>query len=132
MNRIQWEGVQYLSRALCENNSLVHLSLSSGKSGGNNRNRVMEHGAYELAEALSVNKYLVILNLTGNAIGNEGLSYLLPAIAQSDTLISLNLTSNEISTGPVRQSVLKNNHRLGYTHSFVRDRNWTSLKPFKF
>ena len=56
----------------------------------------MEKGAYELAEALSVNKFLLILNLTGNAIGNEGLSYLLPAIAQSDTLISLNLTSNEI------------------------------------
>ena len=92
----------------------------------------MEHGAYELAEALSVNKFLVILNLTGNAIGNEGLSYLLPAIVQSNTLISLNLTSNEIVTGPVRQSVLKNNQRLGYTHSFVRDRNWASLKPFKF
>lgn len=59
----------------------------------------MEKGAYELAEALSVNKFLLILNLTGNAIGNEGLSYLLPAIAQSDTLISLNLTSNEITGG---------------------------------
>lgn len=81
MNSIQWEGVQYLSKALCVNDSLIHLSLSSGKSGGNNRNRVMEKGAYELAEALSVNRFLLILNLTGNAIGNEGLSYLLPAIA---------------------------------------------------
>ena len=60
---------------------MINLSLSSGKSGGNNRNRVMEKGAYELAEALSVNRFLLILNLTGNAIGNEGLSYLLPAIA---------------------------------------------------
>ena len=69
----------------------------------------MEVGAYELAEALSVNKYLLILNLTGNAIGNEGLSYLLPAMAQSDTIVSLDLTSNEIIPGSIRQSVLKNN-----------------------
>ena len=59
----------------------------------------MEHGAYQLAEALSVNKFLLILNLTGNAIGNEGLSYLLPGILQSNTLVSLNLTSNEITCG---------------------------------
>lgn len=45
----------------------------------------------------------MFLNLTGNAISNEGLSYLLPAIATSNTLISLNLTSNEISSGPIRQ-----------------------------
>lgn len=107
MNNIQWEGVQYLSKALCVNNSLNHLSLSSGKSGGNNRNRVMEQGAYELSEALAINKYLIILNLTGNAIGNEGLSYLLPAIVQSGTIESLNLTSNEITSGPCPRFILK-------------------------
>ena len=73
----------------------------------------MEMGAYELAEALSINKYLLILNLSGNAIGNEGLSYLLPAIAQSETLVSLNLTSNEINSGPICRSVLKNIQRQG-------------------
>lgn len=52
----------------------------------------MEIGAYELAEALSFNKFLIILDLTGNSIGSEGLSYLLPAIEQSKTLISLNLS----------------------------------------
>ena len=92
----------------------------------------MEQGAYELAEALSVNNYLLILNLTGNAICNEGLSYLFPAIVQADTLISLNLTSNEITSGPVRQAVLKYKNRQGYTHSNVQDRsNWSSLKPFR-
>ena len=35
MNSISWEGIQYLSKALCVNNSLVDLSLGSGKSGGN-------------------------------------------------------------------------------------------------
>ena len=40
----------------------------------------MEKGAYELAEALAVNKFLLFLNLTGTAVANEGLSYLLPAI----------------------------------------------------
>ena len=92
----------------------------------------MEQGAFELAEALSVNNYLLILNLTGNAIGNEGMSYLFPAIVQANTLISLNLTSNEITSGPVRQAVLKYKNRQGYTHSYVQDRNWQSLKPFKF
>ena len=86
MNNILWEGASYLAKALTQNNSLTHLSLSSGKSGGNNRNRIMARGAYELSEALAVNKYLIILNLTGNGIGNEGLSYLLPAIAQSNTI----------------------------------------------
>lgn len=81
MNNIQWEGASYLARALRHNNSLVDLSLSSGKSGSNSRNRILERGAYELSRALAINKYLIILNLTGNGIGNEGISYLLPAIA---------------------------------------------------
>lgn len=67
----------------------------------------MERGAYELSQALSCNKFLLFLNLTGNAIGNEGLSYILPAIAESNTLVRLDLTSNEITSGPVRQLVLK-------------------------
>jgi len=86
MNKIQWEGASYLAKSLCVNNSLIDLSMSSGKSGGNNRNRILERGTYELAEALSINRFLLILNLTGNGIGSEGLSYLLPAIAQSDTI----------------------------------------------
>ena len=92
----------------------------------------MDMGAFELAEALSINRYLLILNLTGNAIGNEGLSYLLPAIVQSETLVSLNLTSNEIISGPICRSVLKNIQRQGQTHRLVHDKDWSSLKPFKF
>ena len=91
----------------------------------------MEKGAYELAEALSVNKFLLILNLTGNAIGNEGLSYLLPAIAQSDTLISLNLTSNEVTGGQIRQITLREKMRQGFTSRKVKDSNFTSLRSFK-
>lgn len=86
MNNILWEGASYLSKALCVNNSLIDLSLSSGKGGSNNRNRIMERGAFEFSEALAVNRYLLILNLTGNNIGNEGLSYLLPAIVKGNTL----------------------------------------------
>lgn len=111
MNNIMWEGASYLSKALIVNNSLIDLSLSSGKSGANNRNRIMERGAYELSEALAVNKYLIILNLTGNGLGNESLSYLLPAITQSKTIVSLNLATNEITSGPLRQYVLKDRIR---------------------
>ena len=46
----------------------------------------MHRGSYELAEALAVNKFLMILDLTGSAVGNEGLSYLFPAILQSGTI----------------------------------------------
>ena len=53
MNSIAWEGAHYLAQALRDNVSLIDLSLSSGKSGGNNRNRIMERGALELAEALA-------------------------------------------------------------------------------
>jgi Ran GTPase-activating protein (RanGAP) involved in mRNA processing and transport len=103
MNSICWEGASYLAKALGVNNSLIELSMCSGKSGGKNRNRIMERGAYEISKGLAVNKFLMFLNLTGNAIANEGLSYLLPAIAMSNTLTSLNLTSNEINSGPIRQ-----------------------------
>ena len=119
MNSICWEGASYLAKALRVNNSLIELSLSSGKSGGNNRNRVMERGAFEFSQSLPENKFLLFLNLTGNAIANEGLSYLLPAIAQSNTLISLNLTSNEINSGPIRQQVLKDKQRQGFSVRFV-------------
>lgn len=49
MNSICWEGASYLAKALRFNNSLIDLSMSSGKSGGNNRNRIMERGAYEFS-----------------------------------------------------------------------------------
>ena len=119
MNKILWEGAAYLANALKVNNSLTHLSLSSGKSGCNNRNRIMERGAYELSKALAVNSNLIILNLTGNGIGNEGLSYLLPAIVQNDTIESLNLSSNEITPGPIRQLVLKDRIKQGQANNHL-------------
>ena len=90
-NNIGWQGVASLSEALCLNNSLIEFYLSSHKAGGNNRNRVMERGCYELAKALPVNRFLLILDLTGNNICNEGLSYLLPAIVSGQTLQCLNI-----------------------------------------
>ena len=71
----------------------------------------MERGAFELASALAVNKYLIFLNLTGNSIGNEGLSYLLPAIAHCGTLERLDISCNEITSGPIRQLILKEKAR---------------------
>jgi len=91
----------------------------------------VERGSYELSEALSINPYLMILNLTGNGIGNEGLSYLLPAISQSNTLVSLNITSNDITSGPIRQVVLKERIRQGFTTRYVNDTGFTSMQKFK-
>ena len=42
----------------------------------------------------------MFLDLTGNSIGNAGAAFLLEAIAQSNTLLSLNLSSNELTGGP--------------------------------
>ena len=67
----------------------------------------MERGAFEIANALLANKFLIYLNLTGNAIGNEGLSYLLTAVLHGDTVQRLDLSNNDITTGPIRQQVLK-------------------------
>ena len=91
----------------------------------------MERGSYELSESLCENKFLLYLNLTGNAIGNEGLSYLLPAIAQCNTLYTLNISSNEITSGPLRQTVLRDKMRQGFTLRHVNDTDWNSLKQFK-
>ena len=132
MNKIQWEGAQYLAKALSINVSLIDLSMSSGKTGGNNRNRILERGAYELSEALSENKFLLILNLTGNGIGSEGLSYLLPAIAQSNTIQSLNLSSNEIRPGAFRQNIRKDREMKGFSsHRVYLDKEFYSLKPLE-
>lgn len=92
----------------------------------------MERGAYELSEALAVNKFLIYLNLTGTALNNEGLSYLMPAIVQSDTLVTLNVSACEITSGPIRQTVLRDKIRDGFTSRNVStDGQWDSLKPFK-
>ena len=87
----------------------------------------MERGAYELSRCLAVNKFLLILNLTGNAIANEGLSYILPAIDHSNTLISLNLTRNEITSGPVRQIIHKERVRQGFGAHYVNERTFDCL-----
>ena len=91
----------------------------------------MERGAFELASALAVNKYLIFLNLTGNSIGNEGLSYLLPAIAHCGTLERLDISSNEITSGPIRQLILKEKARQGHVNPFFQDLDFRALMPFK-
>ena len=89
----------------------------------------MERGSYELAEALAINKFLLILNLKGNGISDEGLSYLLPAMTQSNTIVSLDLSACEITSGPIRQLVRKEKVRQGFTTRNVNESNFPSLQP---
>lgn len=97
MNRIMAEGAFQLATALKFNTSLDFLSLGSGNKIGNNRNRIMEVGALHLSQALRVNKFLTILNISGNSIGNEGLSYILVAMLENQTIVDLDLSNNEIT-----------------------------------
>ena len=91
----------------------------------------MERGALELAEALATNKFLLYLNLTGNAIANEGLSYILPAVAQCNTLERLNLSSNEITSGTIRQTAYREKIKTGFGSKIIDFTAFPSLKPLK-
>lgn len=57
MNRIQSDGAQALAEALSTNQSLIDLNLSGAKA-GNNRNRIMQKGAYYLAPVLAQNVFI--------------------------------------------------------------------------
>ena len=91
----------------------------------------MERGSFDLSDALEMNRFILYLNLTGNAIGNEGISYILPAIAKSNTVRSLNLTSNDITSGPIRQLIQKEKQRQGLSSKYVDLQMFPSLAPFK-
>lgn len=60
------------------------------------RNRMGPKACPELRNLLAENKILSILNISDNGIGNEGLKILSPSLTSESSLISLNLSNNDL------------------------------------
>ena len=122
-NELTCVGVKDLSEYFSRNEALISIDISSHK--GLNRNRIGPKGAESMGKVLQSCSILQFLNLAGTGIGTEGLKYLIPGIAKSKNLLSLNLSSNALSWEKLRElgrSVLSSNiiklelsnNKLGY------------------
>jgi hypothetical protein len=76
-----------------QSSSSTSLYLSSN-SDLNSGPFIGNSGAYEIAEALKVNKILTYLDLSGNKIGDDGAKKILEALKVNKTLIHLDLSGN--------------------------------------
>jgi len=100
-----------LFKALRTNHTLVHLNLSSDVE-SNTCNKLGPSGARSLAKLLESQRYLAIINVKGNAIGNEGMQALCLALGQNAGHIeSLNVERNMI--GPKGAMVMVEAIRRG-------------------
>jgi len=74
--------------------SIVSLDISSKQ--GINRNRLTHEGIKNLDNVLKNNKYLEILNISGNSIKIDGLKIILSGLNNNSTLHSLNIGNNNL------------------------------------
>lgn len=89
-------GAAPLFKALRTNHTLVHLNLSSDVE-SNTCNKLGPSGARSLAKLLESQRYLAIVNVKGNAIGNEGMQALCLALRENEGHIeSLNVERNMV------------------------------------
>ncbi|CDW80798.1 UNKNOWN [Stylonychia lemnae] len=96
-NNITQLGTDYLYSSLIRNNTLIDIDISSKE--GRFRNRMTAKGVEALSQVILNNPFLQILNLSGNALKNEGIRALCQAIQESQykAIISLDIAENEIS-----------------------------------
>ncbi|CDW88658.1 leucine rich repeat family protein [Stylonychia lemnae] len=92
---ITQKGAKRIFRALRKNESLVQLSL--GCVDGVYRNRIGMKGLHEFRNMLQNNKTLSILDISYNRIMNEGFKALIFAIENQESIISINVSNNEIT-----------------------------------
>ena len=102
-NSIGYEGAGELFEMLGENETIVSFKLNSLE--GLNRNRIDSRGMQPLATSLKMNQVLAFLDLSGSAITAEGLPYLAAGLEGNKSLISLNISDNEL--GPKCQQLVK-------------------------
>eukprot|EP00742_Colponemidia_sp_Colp-10_P009939 GILJ01010878.1.p1 GENE.GILJ01010878.1~~GILJ01010878.1.p1 ORF type:complete len:1327 (-),score=226.61 GILJ01010878.1:92-4033(-) len=88
-SKVDLEGFNALSQALCENDTLKELSLQFNKL-GNLCSRT-------LARCLQRNRTLEVLDLSHNQIEDEGAMYLANALGENFNLSSLGLRNNAIT-----------------------------------
>jgi len=74
--------------------SIVSLDISSKQ--GINRNRLTHEGIKNLDNVLKNNKYLQILNISGNSIKIDGLKIIISGLNNNSTLHSLNIGNNNL------------------------------------
>ena len=96
-NELSQNGGNVILQALQFNQSIIDINLSSSE--GLNRNTIGSKGVEPLRRVLALNKFLIILNLSGNFIGNKGLGYICEGLrtGRNQTLIKLNLSLNDIN-----------------------------------
>jgi Ran GTPase-activating protein (RanGAP) involved in mRNA processing and transport len=99
-NKITHLGLSHLVQALERNCSIIDLNLANNLE-GNCCNRIGYQGAEVLAKLLRNQKFLQILNITGNSIGDRGFKALCDILPHNDTLISLNVEKNQITQSGV-------------------------------
>lgn len=83
-NSITSEGGALLIDLLKYNYSVIDLNLASSNE-GLNRNTLGSAGVLPLRHTLKVNKFLAILNLSGNFIGDTGINYLVEGLGLGTT-----------------------------------------------
>ena len=97
-NAIQIEGSIHLFRCLRGHPSLTSLDLANNDC-HKNKIKIGAKGAEELHAMLSDKNCLISnLNLTDNALTNEALNFVISGVQKCKTLISLNLSQNDIAT----------------------------------
>jgi Ran GTPase-activating protein (RanGAP) involved in mRNA processing and transport len=104
-NELTAKGGRELFKALRTNESIISVDISSHE--GLHRNHLGERGVKKLMNVLKTNKILTILNLSGNGIKVEGLSYITEGLSKNNTLLSLKISQNEIIGSPQSFACLK-------------------------
>jgi len=102
-NAICYEGAAEIFEMLAENENIVSLKLNSLE--GLNRNRIDVRGMRPISNCLKQNQILQFLDLSGSSITNEGLMYLADGLEHNRSLVSLNISDNEL--GPKVQPLVK-------------------------
>jgi Ran GTPase-activating protein (RanGAP) involved in mRNA processing and transport len=116
-NSISTAGGTALISSLETNNSLLNLNLSSYE--GLSRNTLGPNGIKPLRYVLKINRYLAILSLAGNFIGDKGVGYICEGLEGNTTLMELNLSQNEITSEGVEIM------EKGFKHTEIQTLNLT-------
>jgi hypothetical protein len=100
-NDMTAEGGKALFSMLCTHDSITSVNVAS--SDGSNRNRIGVGGAHAVSQALEQNPILTILDLQGNSLSQDGTLALCKGLAGNETLIHLNVASNDVDGRPMKR-----------------------------
>ena len=129
-NTLGDKGVEWLCKYISKTNEVVHLDLSCNdissqgavcifgnlkdsclvsldlsSNEGLHRNRLGTQAAKAIKDFLASNALMQTLNLEGTSLGSQGISLVIKGLSSNTNLLSINLASNEISSGLVLELV---------------------------